>query len=188
MQIITGTARGIRLKSLPGIDTRPTSDRIKQALFNIIQFEIAGKTVLDLFAGTGQLGLEALSRGAKRAVFVDNSRISLSIMRENAEKTNLIEKTQLCHRDYKAFIKSAPKGEFQLIFVDPPYREGFIKKILNMIFTFDIVAVNGIIICESAAKEVLPLTIGDISLVKTYTYGTTALTIYRKNAPESEVI
>jgi 16S rRNA (guanine966-N2)-methyltransferase len=185
MRITTGIVKGMKLKSIDGLDTRPTSDRVKQSLFNTIQFDIDGMDVLDLFAGTGQLGLEALSRGANRAVFVDNSPAALSVIRENVRRTGFGNRSEVVLSDYKAYLKSAKGAGFHLVFVDPPYREGFLNRILNFIQTFDIVKENGIIICEGSASEILPDRLGDLELVKRAKYGNTSLTYYKNSRKES---
>ncbi len=179
MRITSGTARGIALKAVPGDETRPTSDMVKQAIFNIIQFELGGRAVLDLFAGTGQLGLEALSRGASSAVFVDKAPEALAVIRENIKKTGMADRSRVVRSDYKAFLNSAPKKSFDLILLDPPYREKFVPRILNFIETFDILSDCGIIICETAAGERMPAELGRLRLTKQYKYGGTELSVYR---------
>ena len=179
MRVTSGSARGIALKAVPGNDTRPTSDMVKQAVFNIIQFELGGRNVLDLFAGTGQLGIEALSRGASSAVFVDNALPALEVVRENVRKTGFSAVSKIVKSDYKAFLGSAPKKSFDLVFLDPPYREKFVPRILNFIETFDILSDCGIIICETAVSERMPSEVGRIRLTRQYKYGGTALSVYR---------
>ena len=122
MRIITGSARGTRLETPEGLDTRPTAERVKEALFSMIQFEIDGKRVLDLFGGSGQLGLEALSRGAWKATFVDASKEAVETIKTNAKKTKLFDRCVILNTDYKAFIRGAAgKERFDIIFLDPPY-------------------------------------------------------------------
>lgn len=122
MRIITGSARGTKLYSLEGTETRPTSERTKEALFSMLQFEIEGRRVLDLFAGSGQLGLEALSRGAVSAFFVDLSREAMDIVKSNAEKTHLSDKCKYLVSDWKNYIRKAKGREaFDIVFIDPPY-------------------------------------------------------------------
>ncbi len=183
MRITTGSAKGRNLKSVPGLDTRPTADRVKQALFNTVQFEIEGRNVLDLFAGTGQLGLEALSRGAGHAVFVDNSPAALRVIRDNVKATGFSERAEVVLSDYKAFLQSAPKRSFHVVFLDPPYRSGFLNRVMSFIQTFDIVKENGIIICESASSEALPEKLGEFTLYRAAKYGGTALSFYRRAGP-----
>jgi 16S rRNA (guanine(966)-N(2))-methyltransferase RsmD len=152
MRGITGEARGRRLKELSGMDTRPTPDKVKESMFNIVQFDIEGRKVLDLFAGTGQLGIEALSRGAESAVFVD--------VRKDAAA--LIGRTcplRLCRparwsRGLSGLLTGC-REKFDLVFLDPPYASGFLEKALETIAAIDIVSENGIIVCESAQETVL---------------------------------
>ena len=191
MRIITGSARGCKLKQVPGETTRPTRDMVKEALFSIIQFDIEGRTVLDLFAGTGQLGLEALSRGAKKAVFIDHTAAAIKTIRENAATARLSDRCEIRQSDYKAFLQSAPKRSFHLVFMDPPYMAGYLKRVLNFVETFDIVADNGIIICEGKEGETMPAEIGRMRLVRTYKYGISSLHLYRREpetiaAPEAD--
>ena len=121
MRIITGSAKGITLKAPKGNATRPTADRVKEAVFSMLQFDIEGRTVLDLFAGSGQLGLEALSRGASYATFVDKSKDSIKLIKENSIKTKLHEKCSIIQLDYLDFIKRNVNTKYDFIFLDPPY-------------------------------------------------------------------
>ena len=164
---------------------------VKEALFSIIQFDIEGRTVLDLFAGTGQLGLEALSRGAKKAVFIDHTAAAIKTIRENAAAARLSDRCEIRQSDYKAFLQSAPQRSFHIVLMDPPYMAGYLKRVLNFIETFDIVADNGIIICEGKEGETMPAEIGRMRLVRTYKYGITSLHLYRREpetiaAPEAD--
>lgn len=150
MRIITGTARGINLETLPGEATRPTSDRAKEALFSMIQFDIEGRHVLDLFAGSGQLGLEALSRGAERCVFTDESRSAVDIVITNAKKTKLFERCRISAIGFEQYLKSAAgREQFDLIFLDPPYASDYLPRALEMIADGDLLRDGGRIICES---------------------------------------
>ena len=179
MRVITGTAKGVKLKTLEGLSTRPTADRVKEGLFSIIQFEVEGRRALDLFAGSGQLGIEALSRGTERAVFVDENPAAVKIIRENLEKTRLSDRAQVIRSDYLSYLRTA--GEtFDLIFLDPPYAENFQEIALKTISEIDILRRGGIIICEKAAERQLPSVLPGLTLMKEYRYGKTVLTIYRK--------
>jgi len=185
MRIITGTARGIRLETLDGETTRPTIERIKEAVFSMIQFDIEGRRVLDLFAGSGQLGLEALSRGALKAVFVDNDREAAEIVKCNAQKTKLYEKCVILNTDYQQYIKNSKgKEKFDIIFLDPPYQTDMLDKALNRIAECDILHDNGIIICESDRTE--PLSSEGMELVKHARYGKVYITILIKPVSEGE--
>lgn len=154
MRIITGKARGVRLATLEGQNTRPTSERAKEAIFSMLQFEISGASVLDLFAGSGQMGLEALSRGASHAFFCDASKDAIAIVRTNAQKTRLLLQSDIFCGDYKFFLKSLHrKQKFDLVFLDPPYALGLIPSALSELFKNDLLAPNAKIICESASEE-----------------------------------
>ena len=151
MRIITGKARGTKLQTLAGEATRPTAERTKEAIFSMINFDIAGARVLDLFAGSGQLGLEALSRGAKSAVFNDSSREAAAIIRANAEKTRLIDSCEILSTDWQPVLRRfANKEPFNLVFLDPPYAGGFLPKVLCKMIEWDLLADGAVIVCESA--------------------------------------
>ncbi|MBR5773231.1 MAG: 16S rRNA (guanine(966)-N(2))-methyltransferase RsmD, partial [Clostridia bacterium] len=123
MRVITGTAKGMRLASLEGDEVRPTYDRVKEAIFSIIQFDLEGRRVLDLFAGSGQLGIEALSRGAQNATFVDSNRSAIAVIKENLEKTRLSKSAVVLQTDAVGFIKNYRGVEFDVVLLDPPYHE-----------------------------------------------------------------
>lgn len=179
MRVITGIARGKRLVTPDGKDVRPTSDKVKEALFSALQFDIEGRRVLDLFAGSGQLGIEALSRGAKSATFVDNSKASISIIKKNLELTGLTENSKVYTADYSSFIAMC-RDTFDIIFLDPPYEEGLllpaIKAVLPLMSDF------GILVCEYPPHVEIPEEIGGISIYRTYRYGKINIAIYRKGA------
>ncbi len=179
MRIITGKARGARLNTLSGDATRPTSEKVKEAIFSAIQFDIGDRHVLDLFGGCGQLALEALSRGAADAVIVDSSRAATEVIRENAAKTKLMPDCRIVTSDWKDYIKAADgKQRFSLVFLDPPYKEGFVDEILKRIFAADILEENCIIVAETASDGV-PVPPEDWNC-KAYRYGNTAVTVMRR--------
>lgn len=150
MRIITGSARGTKLATLDGEATRPTTDRVKEALFSMIQFDIEGRAVLDLFGGCGQLALEALSRGAERATIIDQSRDATNIIIENAKKTHLFEKCRVSTADYTSFIRGAAKREkYDIIFLDPPYNSGLLPASLKALHEAELFAPGAYIICET---------------------------------------
>ena len=179
MRVITGKARGIQLKTPEGMQTRPTSDRVKEALFSIIQFDIPGAKVLDLFGGTGQLGIEALSRGAKSAVFVDAGEKACALIRENLKRTKLDTDGRVIRSDYMDYLKRT-KEKFDIIFLDPPYAEVFLENALNIITEIDILQSNGIIIAERPLGKELVLNFEGYQRSRDYKYGNTLLTVYRK--------
>ena len=179
MRVITGTARGVQLKTPDGMQTRPTTDRVKEALFSIIQFEIPGANVLDLFGGTGQLGIEALSRGAKRATFVDAGEPACKLIKENLRRTKFEQQGRVVRSDYLAYLKRCTE-QFNIIFLDPPYAEVFLENALNRITEIDILQSGGIIVAERPLGKELPWEYEGYSRSKDYKYGKTLLTVYRK--------
>ena len=183
MRVISGSARGRRLKELQGMDTRPTTDKVKESLFNIIQFEIEGRSVLDLFGGTGQLGIEALSRGAERCTFVDARREAAALIRENLKATGLEKAGRVVQGDAISFL-SGCRERFGVIFLDPPYQSGLLEQAMETIAAFDILGEHGIMICESPLEQVLPDLSQPYERGKDYRYGKIKLTVYRRNGGE----
>lgn len=179
MRVITGSARGVRLKTPDGLKTRPTADRVKEALFSVIQFEVQGARFLDLFAGTGQMGIEALSRGAQSAVFVDEWKNACNLVRENLQLTKLADKAKVVNLDYLSYLKTC-RETFDIVFLDPPYAEIFLENALNKISEIDILSDRGIIICERSADKQLDLEIPGLMRCKDYKYGNTWVTVFRK--------
>ena len=179
MRVITGSARGRRLKEIQGLETRPTTDRVKEGMFSILQFDLEGRRVLDLFAGTGQLGIEALSRGADSAVFVEQRKDALQAVRENLETCGLSDRARVVSGDAMSYLKSGEK--FDLIFLDPPYASGLLEQALEDIARFDICRRHGIIVAESAADKTLPPLGGPYSIYREYRYGKIKLTVYHRN-------
>jgi len=179
MRVITGSARGRRLKELPGRETRPTTDKVKESVFNIVQFDLEGRNVLDLFAGTGQMGIEALSRGARAATFVDQRREAVAVVRENLALTGFQEQAKVCQGDAVSFL-SGCRETFDLVFLDPPYAADLMQRALKTIAAVDIVSENGIIVCETAADSVLPELEGPYVRGREYRYGTIKITLYRR--------
>lgn len=153
MRIISGTARGTNLYTLEGNDTRPTLDRVKESLFSIIQLNIPNSNVLDLFAGSGALGLESISRGASHTVFCDNSYRAIEILRKNIEKTHSEEKSTIITKDYLKALEVVKNQKFDIIFLDPPYKLNLVGKAVEKIIELDILSENGIIIVETDEEE-----------------------------------
>ena len=179
MRVITGKARGISLKTPDGMLTRPTADRVKEALFSIIHFDIPGAAVLDLFGGTGQLGIEALSRGAKSAVFVDSREDACKLIRENLKRTKLEQDTKVVRSDYLEYL-SKTREQFDIILLDPPYAEVFLENALKRITEIDILHSGGIIVTERPLGKELPWDFEGYERSKDYKYGKILLTLYRK--------
>ena len=181
MRVITGSARGIALKTPEGELTRPTADRVKEALFSVIQFDIPAARVLDLFGGTGQLGIEALSRGARSAVFIDHQDKACALIKENLRRTKLSEQGKVVRSDYLDYLRRC-KEQFDIIFLDPPYAEAFLENAINCIAEIDIVRSGGIIVAERPLGKDLPCEMPGFTRSKDYKYGKTLIALYRKDS------
>ncbi|MCI8423303.1 MAG: 16S rRNA (guanine(966)-N(2))-methyltransferase RsmD [Lawsonibacter sp.] len=179
MRIISGSARGRKLKELQGMDTRPTTDKVKESLFNIIQFDIEGRRVLDLFAGTGQLGLEALSRGAEHCTFVDRRQEAAALVRENLKLCRFADRARVVQGEAQAFLSSCTE-QFDIIFLDPPYKTDLMQQCLEEIAGFDILREHGIIVCESAADQPMSPLPPQFEGERVYRYGKIKLTVRRR--------
>lgn len=187
MRIITGRARGVRLKSPKGLSTRPTSDRVKESLFSILGARVVGRRVLDLFAGTGGLGLEALSRGAESAVFVD--RATESVLRENAAHTRLDGMARILRGDvFSALSRLASEGEtFDLVFCDPPYRKGLWERTLTALDASTALSEGAIVVVESGEDEKGIPPLSGLSLAREERYGhTTRVRIFEKRPRQED--
>ena len=155
MRIITGKARGIKLATLEGVNTRPTSERAKEAVFSMLQFEIEGREVLDLFAGSGQMGLEAVSRGAASAVFVDKSKDAIAVIGKNIEKTGLSDSCRVFCADTQDYIRTAQgRKKFDIVFIDPPYALRLAAKTLSSLLDADLLKPTSVIVCESEEEDI----------------------------------
>ena len=177
MRVITGKARGVQLKTPDGMLTRPTADRVKEALFSIINFDIPGANVLDLFGGTGQLGIEAMSRGAERCVFVDAREDACKLIKENLKRAKL--EGAVVRSDYMDYLNRC-KEQFSIIFLDPPYAEEYLENAIKRIAEIDILQTDGIIVAERPVGKELPWEFDGYQRSKDYKYGKTLLTIYRR--------
>lgn len=175
MRIITGCARGTRLKTPRGMETRPTSDRVKESVFNILGPFLANANVLDLFAGTGNLGLEALSRGAASALFIDKSSASVNLVRENITLTKLINKAEVLKSDALSVLDrlTKDKKQFELIFCDPPYNKGLVEIVLKKIDNSDILSLHGIVVVEHSKHEHIRPDFTKLKVKRTEKYGET---------------
>ena len=184
MRIITGSAKGIRLKTLEGETTRPTSDRVKEAVFSMIQFDIEGRTVLDLFSGSGQMALEALSRGAKCATLIDKSKDAISVIKENISKTHFNEQCTVYQSDYLDFIRRNYGQQFDIVFLDPPYAQKMYAPAFKAMLDNKMLKSTSLIICESDRETVFD---GHEELNKTFEverqskYSKTYITIFKPN-------
>lgn len=177
MRVITGTARGKRLVTPVGNDVRPTPERVKEGLFSALHFDIEGRRVLDLFAGSGQLSMEALSRGAESATLVDSSSSSLKTAQSNIEICNFKEKAKTVQSDYASFCAMC-RDTFDIVFLDPPYAAGLLVPALKAVLP--LMSDYGIIVCEHPPETELPQNIGGFAVSRSYRYGKVLVTVYRK--------
>ena len=180
MRVITGSARGVQLKTPEGMKTRPTTDRVKEAMFSIIHFDIPGAKVLDLFGGTGQLGIEALSRGAAGATFVDQSDAACRLIKENLRRTKFENVGKVVRGDYLEYL-SRCREQYDIILLDPPYAEVFLENALKRITEIDILRTGGIIVAERPVGKELPWDFEGYTRSRDYKYGSVLLTLYRKD-------
>ncbi|HWQ51232.1 MAG TPA: 16S rRNA (guanine(966)-N(2))-methyltransferase RsmD [Terriglobales bacterium] len=182
MRVITGCARGVRLDTLPGAATRPTAERVKEAMFSAIQFEVPGRRVLDLFAGSGQLGIEALSRGATHADFVDSSREAAAVIAGNLRRCGLADRASVSCRDWQSHLAGAAKP-YDLVLLDPPYGKGLCEAAIQTLSERGLLSENAIVVCETGDKERLPERIDGLAATRAARYGTIRLTTYRGGQP-----
>lgn len=176
MRVITGSARGRRLETLKGNDVRPTTDRVKEAVFSALQFELEGRDFLDLFAGSGQMGIEALSRGAKSATFVDASKESVSVVKKNLTATKLMDKATVVNADSLNFLRYTDK-KFDYAYLDPPYSTGLLQKAMENVA--QVIKTGGAIICETPTKDEISPNYGEFFLDRKYRYGKIMVYVYR---------
>lgn len=177
MRVITGTARGCRLETLAGQATRPTAERVKEGLFSAIQFEIEGRRALDLFAGSGQLGIEALSRGAASCVFVEQNGQAAELVRRNLQAAKLFSSAQVLTTEAFGFLARC-REQFDLVFLDPPYGDALLASCLAAVESH--IADGGLVVCESDEGQALPETVGALQADRTYRYGRVHITLYRR--------
>ncbi len=176
-RVITGSAKGMKLETLAGEATRPTADRVKQALFSMIQFDIEGRQAIDLFAGSGQLGIEALSRGAVGCVFLDSSREAVEVVRRNLQKTRLFPLASLICREAEDYLRHT-SDRFDLCFLDPPYGGGLLPRVLPLVAGR--MNPGGIVVCETGRETELPETAETLTLTKSVSHGAAVLWVYRR--------
>lgn len=181
MRIITGKARGVRLEALDGLNTRPTSERSKEAIFSMLQFDIAGSLVLDLFAGSGQMGLEAASRGAEAVLLVDRSKEAFKIINNNIAKTRLADKVTAKNEDSISFIKRCDNSKkFDIVFLDPPYATALIDEALTVLFERELIGDESVIVCESDRFEILGIANSEkYDIIKTMKHGAAHISVLR---------
>ncbi len=185
LRIISGSHKGRILKTVEGSSTRPTSDRVKESLFNILQSRLPGSVVLDVFSGTGNLGLEALSRGSLRAVFIEKDPKAVAVLRSNCEALGYLENTQILQKDVQVGLKALieRKDIFDVIFLDPPYNKDLEVPVLRTIFEGDLLCAEGIIAVEHLTKDPQPERIEGLMRSDCRRYGNTSISFYRKAVP-----
>ena len=172
LRIITGTAKGKKLKTLEGEATRPTSERIKEAVFSAIQFDIEDRRVLDLFAGSGQMGLEALSRGASSVMFIDSAREAMEIVKENAKYIGFFDKCRYLVSDYRNYIRKASgRDKFDLVFIDPPYAMECSLDAVKRLAEAGLLANGAIAVLESGEEKIDLDSLSDFEVIKSTHYG-----------------
>ena len=164
MRIISGKARGTKLYTLEGTNTRPTLDRVKESVFNIIQNKLEDAVVLDLFAGSGAIGIETLSRGASKAIFCDKSKEAIEIIKKNIEKTHMKEKSQIFNVDYETCLEKVKNEKFDIIYLDPPYETNYIYRSLQKIIDLDIAKKECLIIIETDDEQRIEKEIQNINI------------------------
>lgn len=179
MRVITGAARGRRLSTVEGLDVRPTAERVKEAVFSAVQLEIEGARMLDLFCGSGQMGIEGLSRGAASCVFVDNGRRSCETARKNLNTVGFMDRARLFQTDALAFLE-ASGDTFDFVFLDPPYSQGLAERALPLLVPR--MSPAGAIFAEHDSRDPLPEECGGFVRVKQYRYGRVSVSAYRKKS------
>ena len=184
MRVNTGTARGMALETLPGEDiVRPTSQKAKEAIFSALQFQIPGTTMLDLFAGSGQMGIEALSRGASHCVFVDNSRDAIGVIKRNLNRTDLFKSASVAETDALRYIQRN-RTRFGFIYADPPYRKNIAGGLVE--YLGRILEKGGFAAVEAEKEAVLPEESDELILKKRYDYGNTSIWLYTTKEDSGE--
>ena len=180
MRIITGVAKGIRLNTLEGENTRPTTERVKEAVFSMLQFDIEGRCVLDLFSGSGQLALEAVSRGASHAVMTDSSKEAVKIIKTNVQKTKLTDSCEVYNCEYKEYISKNKGKKFDLIFIDPPYSANLVIPSIQSLLSADMLKMTSLIVCETGNEDIFensPALKEKFDIVKHMRYSKSYITI-----------
>lgn len=183
MRVITGQARGMKLVTLEGDDVRPTTDMVKEAIFSIIQFDVPGAAVLDLFAGSGQLGIEALSRDAAACTFIDRSKASADVVRQNLEHCRLADKARVENTDSINFLKLTPH-KYDIVLLDPPYRQGLLSKALPLLER--VLNDGAVVVCEHEKEFSPDEQYGSLILRKNYRYGKIMLSVFDKPDQQPE--
>jgi 16S rRNA (guanine(966)-N(2))-methyltransferase RsmD len=181
MRIISGRARGTKLITIEGQDTRPTTDRVKEAIFSMLHSEVYETRALDLFAGSGALGLELISRGGSHVTFVEQSRHAMDCIQKNIEKTHFEGQVRCMQQSVEQALKALKEACFDIVFMDPPYHKGYINDTITMLRQYDILKINGIIVLEHHMKdEEVHTTVSGYELIKQKKYGITGVSVFRR--------
>lgn len=182
MRIISGTARGTKLYTLEGETTRPTLDRVRESIFNIIQNDIREATFLDLFSGSGAVALEAASRGAKKVILCDKSKKAVEVINKNIEKTKLKEKVSVYNMDFKECLKKIQNDKFDIVYLDPPYRTNYVQEAIELILELDLIHSHSKIIIETDDEKVAEkIKKQNIQIIDERKYGRAIVTIITKS-------
>lgn len=183
MRVISGKLRGTKLYTLEGLETRPTLDRVKESLFNIINFDIKNSTFLDLFAGSGAIGIEAASRGAKKVIMCEKSKQACSIINKNLEKTRLADEVTLYNMDFEKCIESKLNEKIDIIFLDPPYKSDYAYKATKLMLEKNIITSNTVIILETDIEQIVENQFENLNLkeINKKKYGRACLLFYKTN-------
>ncbi len=179
MRVVSGKARGLKLKSIESDSTRPTKDMVKEALFSMLLSYVDDATVLDLFSGSGAIGIEALSRGASKCYFNDNNKECIDVINENLEKAKFSDLAEVFHLDYLDMLKEVRNVSFDIIYVDPPYNKGLGKKAIETISSYDLLKKNGVLVFETDTYEETPEMIGNYIKFKSKKYGRNIISFYK---------
>lgn len=179
MRIISGKARGSKLETIEGLDTRPTTDRVKESLFNLLQYDFYEKRILDIFAGSGALGLEGLSRGGQSAVFIDQNRACVEVVKKNLLKIRMTDQATVMQCDATSGIKRLESNTIDIVFMDPPYHKGLILPTLEALLDARVLSDSAVVVVEHEKMDVWEIPSG-YELLKSRTYGITTLTILRR--------
>ncbi|MDV2885395.1 16S rRNA (guanine(966)-N(2))-methyltransferase RsmD [Alkalihalophilus pseudofirmus] len=180
MRVISGEKKGLSIKAVPGVSTRPTTDKVKESIFNMIGPYFNGGLALDLYAGSGGLGIESLSRGVEKVIFVDQDRKAVQTIKENLKQCGLSEQAEVYRNDSDRALKALIKRElaFSLIFLDPPYAKQKLSSDISIISDHGLLEKEGMIVCEHDAKVEMPDKINELTLIRAETYGDTTITIF----------
>ena len=180
MRVVSGKVRGLQLKTIESESTRPTKDMVKEALFSILMFKTPDSIFLDLFAGSGAIGIEALSRGAEKAYFSDSNIECIKVIKDNLKKARLEDEAVVFHGDYLKMLDEIKEVKFDIIFIDPPYSRGLGIKAIERISSYNLLKIDGVLVFETDEIEEVPDTIGMYERFNYKKYGRNVLNFYKR--------